>query len=111
MDDLVDNEVANHNMVIFIGETIHRQYPARNWMVNLSDCGTVATILCPDISTQWGYCIDMNDNKFAVEAKAKRAAGEILERFNLSRGRFDGDTSSLLVNHKGEAIGAEVGYQ
>jgi hypothetical protein len=111
MDDLVEREVANHNMIIFIGETIHKLYPLRNWMVSISDCGTMATVLCPEISTAYGYNIRLDNHKLIVEDKAKHAAGEILERFNMSRDPTIDDSHKVLVNHKGEALGAEQGYQ
>jgi hypothetical protein len=74
-----------------IGKALGRAYPDHPWYVSMSHDGTVAQVMCPGISTEFGMVIHVNQINLELEQKAVRFGGELLERFNVSRrvGEFD----------------------
>jgi hypothetical protein len=68
-----------------IGGAIAKAYPHINWYINVSEDCSLLTIQIPDISQKFGYQMAIRDIKEVLMRKAKMAAGEVLERFNLSR--------------------------
>ena len=81
-----------------IGTVLVEKYPNRQWGVQVNAEGGVLIITCPSLSTEKGYHIHMNgENVQDLEVKAIRAAGEILERYDITRGKkFDEDTLETL---------------
>ncbi|MCF1431339.1 MAG: hypothetical protein LPD71_00085 [Shewanella sp.] len=85
-----------------IGNVLRKCYRGRDWLVKVDIENDVATIHCPQISTQWGYTIHIDCPMVVIQYKAVKYAGELLERFNLSRSRpVDGDIESLPKNPLG----------
>jgi len=71
-----------------IGETLVKNYPKRQWGVNVDIPGAMVVITCPSLSHTHGYHIAMkNDNIETLCKRAVNAGGEILERYGISRGR------------------------
>lgn len=81
-----------------IGDTLIRCYKNREWGVRVDLEGQVVVITCDSVSAQKGYFIHMKHrNIHDLQEEAKKAAGEILERHNLSRARgFDADIFETL---------------
>ena len=107
--DEIALHAKNKQICSTVGNIIAKAYPARKWYVNVVGDGSVAWIACPDISMNHGIAIHLTDIVFELERRAKRAAGEILERFNLSRDKDNGKLDNLIVNLKGEHINAAKG--
>ena len=81
-----------------VGTVLMNKYPNRQWGVQVDLEGQMIMIMCPSVSHEKGYYISMvgrclND----LQTEAIRAAGEILERYNLSRERhFNPDVFETL---------------
>ena len=69
-----------------IGHCLKKRYPGRDWIVRIDLDGGVATVLCPAISVDYGYVVHLDKPIQAIQQKALSGAGELLERFRLSRG-------------------------
>lgn len=71
-----------------VGTKLVSVYPGRQWGVQVNAEGGILIISCASLSTDRGYHIHMHgENVKGLEIKAVRAAGEILERYNVSRKR------------------------
>lgn len=71
-----------------IGTKLVKTYPNRQWSVNVDGPNEVMVIQCPSLSTRKGYVIRISGLSIPqLEEKAVRAAGEILERYGVTRGR------------------------
>jgi hypothetical protein len=92
-----------------IGKAISRAYPHHPWLVQMSDDGTVAQVTCPAITTEYGMVLHVHQLNDALERKAVRMAGELLERFSVSR--TQADFSHILRDRRGGALGAAKGEQ
>lgn len=93
-----------------LGRTLLETFPGRDWMVKVSSDCTIATVFCAQISLEHGYVLHTRDVMHLLQAKAKRAGGEILERFGLHRGKGDGvDAQGLIRDLRGNVIGAKQG--
>jgi hypothetical protein len=90
-----------------IGKALGRAYPQHPWMVAMSDDGSVAQIVCPAISSEFGMVIHVNQINEELERKAVRMGGELLERFRVSR--TAADFSHLSRDARGSAHGAARG--
>lgn len=72
-----------------IGTDLTRTYPGRQWMVDVDSRNQVIVISCPSLSKRMGYRVHMKRDTVAdLIPRCRRAAGEILERFGVSRGRI-----------------------
>lgn len=72
-----------------IGTDLVRTYPGRQWLVDTDSRNQVIVISCPSLSKRMGYRIKMKRDTVAdLIPRCRRAAGEILERFGVSRGKI-----------------------
>lgn len=72
-----------------IGEDLCRVYPNRQWHVDVDSKNSVIVIACPSLSKRLGYRLHMKrDTVAALLPRCRRAAGEILERFGVSRSKL-----------------------
>lgn len=72
-----------------IGEDLVKTYPGRQWMVDVDSRNEIIVICMPALSKREGYHLHMRrDNLAALLPRCRKAAGEILERFNMSRTRL-----------------------
>jgi hypothetical protein len=90
-----------------IGKALGKAYPTVKWLVSVSGDGTVAQIVAPDLTSEYGMTIHTDQIGIDLEAKAVRFGGELLERFNVSR--MTGDTSSVVRNVRGDSIHGKAG--
>lgn len=71
-----------------IGVDLMKTYPNRQWLVDVDTQNQVVVISCPSLSKRMGMRLHMRRDTVAdLIPRARRAAGEILERFGVSRGR------------------------
>lgn len=87
-----------------LGKKLMQTYPQRQWGVQVNVASGSATITCPSLSATKGYVIHLHGKTLHdLETRAVYAAGEILERFGLSRGRlFDPTTIELLPRDRND---------
>lgn len=92
-----------------VGQALGRAYPAHPWHVTVPwDC-SIVQITCPAITQQYGMTLHATNDTLELERKAVRMAGELLERFKVSR--TVADFSDVKRNIIGEARGARKGEQ
>jgi hypothetical protein len=90
-----------------IADTLHTHYPGHLWAINVDGPNGVANIHDLMLSGQWGYRLKLVNMYSASDFKKDviRAGGEILERFRLSRGRFEeSQYSQLKTNFAGDFV-------
>jgi hypothetical protein len=122
MDDIGGMNAAEVNLAQYefytaqkIGVKLMQAYPQRKWGVAVNaSVGSVA-VTCPSLHATHGMVIHMaGKNLHDLEVAAVRAAGEILERFGISRQRvFDPLTiENLKRDFRGDAVTADsdAGY-
>lgn len=72
-----------------IGTDLVKHYPNRQWLVDVDSRNGVIVISCPSLSKTKGYRLHIRRDTIAeLLPRCRRAAGEILERFNVTRGRL-----------------------
>ena len=72
-----------------IGEKLMSEYPNRQWDVRVDARGGMIIIVCPMISKTKGYHLHMKGDTISqLQERAVQAAGEILERAGLARGKI-----------------------
>jgi hypothetical protein len=72
-----------------IGMDLCRVYANRQWHVDVDSRNSVIVIACPSLSKRMGYRLHMKRDTVAdLIPRCRRAAGEILERFGVSRSRL-----------------------
>ena len=76
-----------------IGEDLCRVYPRREWGVYVDAENEIVCITCPSVSTTKGYYLHIRGSTLHdLQVRARRAAGEILERHGITRDfRFNPD--------------------
>lgn len=81
-----------------VGSALVNKYPRREWGVKVNIPGQMVIVMCPSLSQKNGYHIKMMGmTVHDLAARAVKAGGEILERYNLSRERrFDPDQIETL---------------
>lgn len=82
--NLADIELAKR-----MSEVLQRHYPGHSWGVNVDGAGGVATIKNFRLSGNWGFVLHLEMfSASELDRRVVMAAGELLERYRLSRGRF-----------------------
>lgn len=107
----MEEEAANHMMSRAVADMLLRLYPDHMWLVNSDIRGGIINIFNPRVSTRKGYTIIVDDwlQENVVGDKVMRAGGEILERANMRRGRFNPEEYAALPrNFMGELILREI---
>lgn len=105
----MEEAIQNDRMCRHFGAAIMKAYPGRRWLVEVLDKGHICYIKIPELSMEYGYAVHLSKTLRSDTKRCVMAAGEILERFNLTRGMTDNnDLISLPSNYKG-VIGAEKG--
>lgn len=89
-----------------ITEVLLKHYPDHLWGVALSDDCSMTYIRCFSVSGEMGYSLHTNKlNGDDMKRKVKVAGGEILERYNMSRGMYRGDEhADLKMTRSGRII-------
>jgi hypothetical protein len=71
-----------------VGSMLMEKYPNRQWGVGVDLYGGMIYVMCPSLSTTKAYYISMVGRSMEdLRKEAVRAAGEILERHGITRGR------------------------
>jgi len=103
---LKEQDIAKH-----IAEQLHEKYPDHLWGVNVDLDGGIATIRNLRLSGNWGFVLHLNKLLplgYKLFNKAiMRSGGEILERYQLARGRYNEDTYSQLHYNSAGRLKAE----
>jgi hypothetical protein len=91
-----------------LGHAIQKIYPRREWRVSVDIPARIIVVMCPSLSTRKGYHIHMS-NRTILELQeiAVRGAGEVLERYGMSRAKWvnPDDTEAIARRADGEARG------
>lgn len=91
-----------------IAEALNAAYPGHLWAVNVQGEQGIATIHNLMLSGKWGCCMLLDKRYSASELRrhAILSAGEILERYNVSRGKADFDRmADMRMDRAGQVIG------
>ena len=91
-----------------IGLILSKIYPNRQWYIDAMPDQGVLVVKCATISMDYGMTIHLTHNMIEVEKRAKAAAGELLERFELSRRRNASGVDDLDLKRdiRGQVLGA-----
>ena len=92
---VIENEMQNQRQAqleLWLSKTICEKlikaYPLRHWEVMADVIGCMVIIKCPSLSLTKGYHVSMRGRTLhELQERAVWAAGEILERHNVTRGR------------------------
>lgn len=72
-----------------IGTDLVKHYPNRQWHVDVDTRNQTIIISCPSLSKREGYRLHIKRDTIAeLLPRCRHAAGAILERFNVTRGRI-----------------------
>jgi hypothetical protein len=91
-----------------IAEALEQAYPGHLWAVNVQGDQGIATIHNMMLSGRCGYIMHLDKRYSASDTVrvAKMGAGEILERYNVSRGRINNDRmAEMKMDFAGRVIG------
>jgi len=91
-----------------IADALEQAYPGHLWAVNVQGEQGIATIHNMMLSGRWGYVMHLDKRYSASDTvrAAKAGAGEILERYNVARGRINYDSmTDLKQDFAGRVIG------
>lgn len=91
-------EAADFERSKEIAEALNAQYPGHLWAVRVQGKQGIATIHNMALSHDYGYVIKLDAiySSSMMRYKAIKAGGEILERFNVMRGRADDEAMDAL---------------
>lgn len=93
-----------------IGNALEKAYPDRDWRITVDAINGIVMIQAPLIEAEKGYFMHMkNKTIHDLERQAVKAAGEVLERFNLTRNkRWNPEhLEDLTRDARGNAIGPD----
>lgn len=93
LDNSSVTDPLDFSMSKTLAERLHAAYPGHLWAVNVENRTGLITIRNLYLAGNWGYVLKMGAvySISSLERDAVRAAGEILERFRLSRAQFQAD--------------------
>lgn len=100
MSDIVtDNPIGAANDIVMakaMAETLHAAYPGHFWAVCCDGKKGMADVRNMRFSGMWGFRLRLPAIYSASEFKREvlRAGGELLERYRMSRGKFNEDQYS-----------------
>lgn len=107
-----DSAVSIHDYLTSkqLAEVLTSAYPGYQWAVRVQWDQGVADIMCMDLPPNYAYRIKLIGgaafSASSFELAAKTGAGEILERFNLSRSHFKADEyETAPVDFRGLPVG------
>ena len=89
-------EAAQAATCMSIGGALTEHYPGHFWMVGAQ--GGSIKVICQSISPDYGFYIHPDNSYSASDLKRKAImfAGELLERANMKRGKWDGEYATSL---------------
>lgn len=107
LEDSVDERTAKLEQWICmrIGTVLMRHYNQREWKVMVDLESGMMIVACDSLCNFKGYHIHMDKTIDQLEKRAIEAAGEILERHNLSRSKkFDPDILETLARDARDSV-------
>ena len=85
----LDVDASLANLTRRYGEALEKHYPGWLWMINPDQDGGVIYIYSLRLSGEWGYTLKTGEVENDTHEKAAiMAGGEILDRFNIRRGKY-----------------------
>ena len=98
-----------------LGDVLIKAYPNREWGIYVNIEGRMVIITCDSLSSEKGYHIHMEGRTIhQLQAKSINAAGEILERHGITRGKkVDEDIFETLNRDGNDSVvteDSEAGY-
>lgn len=93
MIDLTDDPrvvALDYMMAKRMAEALHKHYPGHLWAVTCDGQQGIATVRNLRLSGQWGFLLKLSEvqNDPSLK-KVIMAGGEVLERYQIARGRFN----------------------
>lgn len=87
---LLDLSASGKLLAMEVGDTLNKHYPGHLWAVTVDEDGGVLVVKNLALSGNWGFVFHLNKlpNGKSIRPAVVRAGGELLERYNLSRGRL-----------------------
>lgn len=114
--NLEDSESENQAKLEYhiakqVGVRLEQEYPGREWGVRPDLTGGIVEIFCFALSGTHAYLLHMDGSIHDLIEKALRAAGEILERYGVTRNKkYNIDiTEAFDRDHNGDVIGGDHG--
>ena len=92
-----------------VGFALGRAYPRHPWHVLVPEDCSIVQVSCPALTSKYGMVIHANRTSQDLAQRAVKMAGELLERFGVSRERAE--FGYVKRNIAGEAVGAAQGEQ
>ena len=83
----IQSALRERTIAYEIGGALRRHYPGRDWIVRIDAQQAIASIHCLQVSMTYGVVVHLDTIIHEITAKAVRLAGELLERYQLSRCR------------------------
>lgn len=81
--------LANESIAKEVAERLNRHYPGHAWAVNADVMQGIVRVHNLNLSGEWGFILKMDDLHADSTGKLiVNAGGELLERFNMSRGEL-----------------------
>jgi len=83
-----------------VGDQLERHYPGWQWMVTVPPKGGVVHIQSMHMDPKYGFIVKLTRSYSAshLAREAVRAGGELLERCNMPRNRYDYDRERSAAN-------------
>jgi len=109
LTDDPDVVLADYAIAKQIAEILHTHYPGHLWGVTAQSDQGIATVRNLRFSGNWGFVLKLRDivtHKELVK-RTKWAGGELLERYNMPRGKFHEDKYAQLYTDFAGQIKAE----
>jgi len=108
-----DRKIAKmeYGLARHIGDHLAKCYPKREWAVYVDLPGGIIRIGCDSLSWTRGHVIHLGDKSPSdLKRAAAMAAGEILERFNISRSKkFDeAELDAIARDIRDEAVSPDA---
>lgn len=103
LDDSIQNSLNELLLSKKVGEHLNRHYPGHLWAVHVRDGLIIVQNLL--LSGKWGFVLK-EENLDPDLKMVMRAGGELLERYNVSRGRL---SDASMANVQKSSTGLPVG--
>ena len=103
LDDSIQNSLNELLLSKKVGEHLNKHYPGHLWAVHVR--GGVVMVQNLLLSGKWGFILKEKDLDPDLKM-VMRAGGELLERYNVSRGRL---SNASMANVKKSNTGLPVG--
>lgn len=89
--DAPDIGANDYVMAMNMANILHKHYPGHLWAVTCQGDQGIATVRNLALSGKWGFLLKLKDiySASSWDKKLVMAAGELLERYRLSRGKLN----------------------